>query len=160
MLRFGLRPTLRMTAKPTRNTNKSSHNNWIKFRGYSIFTHRSSLIFAPSFGAKSLILALCVSAWHRPETEGVLRRLWVLFTAQEDGQPSRISEWGDSHAQKFEEPPSENDEEPEFLNTFLNSIYLSSVFIDKTLKISLFLLIIFIYSSFSFFCIKLILFFS
>ena len=30
-----LRPTLRKKAKPTRNTNKSSHNNWIKFRGHS-----------------------------------------------------------------------------------------------------------------------------
>jgi hypothetical protein len=35
LLRFGLRPTLRKTAKPTRKKNKSSHNKWIKFRGHS-----------------------------------------------------------------------------------------------------------------------------
>ena len=32
LLRFSLRPTLRKIANPPRNTNKSSHNNWIKFR--------------------------------------------------------------------------------------------------------------------------------
>jgi hypothetical protein len=48
-----------------------------------------------------------------------------------------------SYDEKFEKPPSENDEEPEFLYTFLKSIYFSSAFVDKTLKISLFFLITF-----------------
>ena len=56
----GLRPKLRKTAKRTRNTNKSSHNNWIKFRGHS--QRRRDSRFGVDLGSVSKIQTIPIQS--------------------------------------------------------------------------------------------------